>query len=135
MTHSEKHPTESELAEFLGGALPPRERERLIAHMGSCRECLAKVVAADEAVAGYLGETRSAKRGAALTRSINLYLVGSVAAFACSFLEPRYFIQFLVAAVVLALKWIIDSKTTKTLITIHEAWKKSGLKETSKIKE
>jgi hypothetical protein len=64
---------------------------------------------------------------------INLYLIFAVLSFALSFMVPRFFIQLLVATLLLGAKWIIDSKTTKMLVMIHEAWKNGGEREASEV--
>lgn len=130
------HPTESRLADYLGGGLTARERERLTDHIGSCADCLAKVVAAHEAVASECGEGGKHTEGKPESmKKPNFYLIGSIVAFTLSFLMPRHFIQLLVATLVLGMKWIVDSKSTKMLVMIYEAWKKGGEKEASKILE
>ena len=45
------------------------------------------------------------------------------------------FLQLLVATILLGIKWITDSRTTKMLIMIHDAWKRGDEKETSRILE
>ena len=130
------HPHETELADYLAGSLAPREREKITDHIGSCADCLAKVVAAHEAVAAERarGGRRNDGKSASMQRP-NFYLIGAIIAFTLSFIMPRYFIQLLVATLVLGIKWIVDAKSTKMLIMIYEAWKKGGEKETSKILE
>ena len=68
-------------------------------------------------------------------KKINLYLLFAIVCFALSFVTPRYFLQLLAATVVLGAKWIVDSKSMKMLVMIHEAWKKGGDKEASRIIE
>lgn len=126
------HPTESELADFLGGGLSDKDKALMTDHIGSCAECLAKVASAHEAVSLFAGT--STKKGKELSmKHINFYLIGTIVTFILSFSFPKYFLQFLVATILLGMKWIIDSKSTKMLIMIHEAWKKGGEKETAKI--
>jgi hypothetical protein len=129
------HPTESQLADYLGGTLSVRERTALTDHIGSCSACLAKVVAAHEAVSGCAEDRGRAKRKTGFVKKLNFYLIGAIITFGASFILPRYFIQLLVATLILGMKWITDSRTTKMLVMIHEAWKKGGEKEASKILE
>ena len=63
----------------------------------------------------------------------NLWLFGAIAAFLLSFFVPRYFVQFLVATILLGAKWIFESVNARILIMIYEAWQKGGEKEASKI--
>lgn len=123
------HPSASDLAEYLGGTLPPDRRSRVAAHIASCPDCLAAVAAAHEAVsrpAEGSGPRARKRRGWS-----GLYLAGALGAFVLSFLLPRYFVQFLVATVILALKWIIDAKSTRTLIAVHDALKDDARRDTS----
>ena len=66
-------------------------------------------------------------------KKINIYLILAIAAFTLSFITGRYFLQLLVATLLLGAKWITDSKTTKMLVMIHEAWKKGGEHEASEV--
>ena len=59
--------------------------------------------------------------------------MGATLAFLCSFIIPRYFLQFIAAFVILGAKWVVDTKTTKTLIMIQEAWKRGDKDEAGKI--
>lgn len=127
------HPTEIELADFLGGTLPASKRREVEGHIASCDECLVRVISAHEAVeiSGH-----SAKPGKGIfkfMKKINIYLILAIVSFLLSFLTPRYFIQSLVATLILGIKWVVDSKTTKMLIMIHEAWKKGGERDVSRI--
>jgi hypothetical protein len=57
---------------------------------------------------------------------VSLYLIFAAISFLLSFIVPRFFLQFLVATLLLGAKWVADSKSTKMLIMIHEAWKNEG---------
>lgn len=74
------------------------------------------------------------KKGKAnIMKKINIYLVLAVMSFILSFVFPQYFLQFLTATLLLGIKWVADSKSTKMLVMIYEAWKKGGEKEASRI--
>ena len=47
--------------------------------------------------------------------------VATLSAFGFSFIFPRYFIQFLVGALLLGVKWIVDQKAMKTQVLIYKA--------------
>lgn len=127
------HPEDVELADFLGGIMPPEKKRRLEDHIASCDECLTKVVSAYEAVTCFNGTTKPRKGN--IMKSLNIYLALAVIAFVLSFAVPRYFLQFLTATLLLGTKWVVDSKTTKMLITIYEAWKSEGGSGASRILE
>ena len=123
-----KYPGEAELAGYLDGTIRGKEREIIESHLASCDECLNSAVSAYEAV------RLSKKKGKSKSmRKINLYLIFCIISFILSFAMPRYFIQLLVATLLLGIKWVADSKSTKMLITIYEAWKHGGEKEASKV--
>jgi hypothetical protein len=63
----------------------------------------------------------------------NVYLVLALISFAASFALPRFFIQSLVATLLFGMKWIADSRSTKTLVMIHDAWIRGEDKEVSRI--
>ena len=128
------HPPETKIADFLEGSLPPEERAIIEEHMAYCGECLEKAVSAYESVGLFRGNKHDKGRNGFM-KKLNFYLVFAVIAFALSFVMPRYFIQLLVATLLLGIKWITDSKSTKMLVMIYEAWKKGGEKEASRILE
>lgn len=121
------HPTEVELADYLTKRLSGTDREIVENHIAGCNECLESVVSAHESVKGFK------KRKATFMKKLNVYLILAVISFLLSFAVPKYFIQFLVATLLLGIKWIVDAKSTKMLIMIYEAWKKGGEKEASRI--
>lgn len=128
---SVSHPAETELADFLSGALPAGERKRVEEHIASCEECLASIMSADESVEES-GAAYYKNKGKPM-KKISIYLVLAVISFTLSFLAPRYFIQFLVATLLFGIKWIVDAKSTKMLVMIYEAWKNGGEKEASRV--
>ncbi|MDD5496521.1 MAG: zf-HC2 domain-containing protein [Candidatus Omnitrophica bacterium] len=129
------HPTESEIADFLSRSLSVKDRERIETHLASCDECLARVVSAYDSVSEFKKAQSAKKRKDKIMKKFNIYLFVAVICFALSFTTPRYFLQLLVATLILGIKWIVDSKSTKMLIMIYEAWKKGGEKEASRILE
>ena len=132
-TKTRTHPTELELADFLNHTLSTKDRGRIEDHIAICEECLEKAVSAHESVAQFNKIASMKKRKDDIMKKINPYLILAIVSFLVSFTMPRYFIQFLVATLVLGIKWIVDSKTTKMLIMIYEAWKKGGEQEASRI--
>ena len=125
------HPAEAVLADYLSNTLSEAERARVEDHAASCDSCLEAIVSAHDALKVF-GKTKQPKKGN-IMRKLNIYLLLAVVSFAFSFAIPRYFIQFLVATLLLGVKWIADSKSAKMLVMIYEAWKKGGEKEASRI--
>lgn len=126
------HPEDTELSDFLSQTLARQENERIEEHIAGCGECLTKIVSAYEAV-GLSGGKRAKKRKAGLMKKMNWYLALAAISFSLSFIMPKYFIQLLVATMLFGIKWIVDSKSTKMLVMIYEAWKKGGEKEAGRI--
>ena len=127
------HPTEVELSDFLDNSLAGKAKEKVEEHIAGCDECLARIVSAYESVELLKKTGLSKKRKVDFMKKVNLYLILAVIAFSLSFMIRGYFIQLLVATLLLGIKWIVDSKSTKMLIMIYEAWKKGGEKEASRI--
>lgn len=121
------HPTETELADYLDKRLSAEDRERVESHIAGCNDCLSAVVSAYESVKDFK------KRKVNIMKKINVYLVSAIIMFALSFVFQQYFLQFLTATLLLGIKWVADSKSTKMLVMIYEAWKKGGEKEASRI--
>jgi hypothetical protein len=132
-TAAKIHLTEAEIAHFLSGADgSAAQRAAVERHLAGCDECLETAVSAYESVELY-NNTRGGKRKDHSMKKINIYLVFAIMTFALSFLVPRYFAQFLVATLLLGVKWVADSKTTKMLVMIYEAWKDGREKDISRI--
>ncbi|MDP2913630.1 MAG: hypothetical protein Q8N91_06465 [Candidatus Omnitrophota bacterium] len=130
------HPADVELADFLTNSLSAKEAEGLTKHLASCNKCLEKTVSAYESVKLFQKGKSLAKKGKVnFMKKINIYLALAIISFVLSFMIPRHFLQLLVATLVLGIKWIADSKTTKMLIMIYEAWQRGGEKEASRILE
>jgi len=53
-----------------------------------------------------------------------LFLGGTILFFAASFLVPRYFMQFLVAALILGIRWAFESESGRALIMVVDSWRK-----------
>jgi len=134
-TKTGAHLTETEVADYLGNTLPAARRGEIEQHIADCDECLKTVLAAHEAVTQYSQEFDLKGKGTKMVKKLNVYLILAVISFVLSFVTPRYFIQLLVATLLLGIKWIVDAKSTKMLVMIYEAWKKGGEKEASRILE
>ena len=109
-----------ELCGYAEGALSAQERGKIERHLAECYRCL------DILVSIYDGTKKIAKTRRVKLKKEHIFLVVAIIAFALSFIFSRYFLQFLTATIVFGIKWIVDSKSTKTLIMINEAWKRGG---------
>lgn len=127
------HPMETELSDYLGNLLTADNRKKVEDHIACCPECLESVVSAYESVKIFTNSGYDKKGKENFMKKFNIYLILAIISFTFSFITPRYFIQFLVATLILGIKWIVDSKSAKMLVMIYEAWKKGGDKEASRI--
>ncbi|UCD54775.1 MAG: zf-HC2 domain-containing protein [Candidatus Omnitrophota bacterium] len=130
---------ETELNDYLSGMLSPEKKAEIENHLKDCNGCLEKLVFAYGAVEEFNKTKKgphSGGQGVKLMKSMwkkNLWLFGAIIAFILSFFVPRYFIQFLVATILMGAKWIFESINARILIMIYDAWKKGGEKEATKI--
>lgn len=112
-------PSDEELAEYLAGSLPHSSRPAVEEHLASCPKCRSVVSEAYDVL-----QTPSLKAFAAsfaMKLKDNLWLLPSASFLALSFIFKRYFLQFLSASVICAVKWIIDSRATNLLIMINRS--------------
>lgn len=114
-------PSEEILSEYLSGLLSQEDSMDLEKHLVLCNECRSLIAEAYKIV-------KKPGLGSIFVNMLfwfkkNYIFTASLFSLILSFIFPKYFLQFLTASILLGAKWIIDSKTTKTLITIHEAWK------------
>ena len=121
--------TENDISEYLSGKISKDRRNEIENHLNECGSCL------DSLVFAYKTVEEFNKKGEKSMRSskINIWLVGTIIAFIISFVFPRYFVQALVAAILLGAKWIFESVNARILIMIYDAWKKGGEEEATKI--
>lgn len=125
-----KCPDEATLSAYLSGALEGSKSQGIEEHVAACHFCLENIRAA------YLGDklykegklpdsTReliNKAKGIAKLKTHskrlknNLWLLVTILAFGLSFMFPRYFVQFLVAALILGLKWVSESESVRMLI-------------------
>ena len=123
-------PSEAVLAGYLGNSL--KQKEKVETHISECLYCLEQLNLAHQAQKAFSkGNLPSsgqkivdkAKKISSLApakskRKGSIWLVATLIAFILSFLVPRYFLQFLAAAVILGIKWALESDAAKTLIMI-----------------
>jgi len=130
---------ESDLNDYLSGAVSQEKKKEIENHLTDCNGCLEKVVFAYQTVKEFNKTKKSlpaGRQGVKLMGSLwkkNLWLFGAIIAFALSFFVPRYFVQLLVATILMGVKWIFDTLNARILIMIYDAWKKGGEKEATKI--
>lgn len=65
----------------------------------------------------------------------NIWFVFSLTSLIASFFISRYFLQFLILAVIFGLKWVFNKQSTRTLIMIYNAWKRHDRKGNKELEE
>jgi len=122
--------SEELLSEYLAGCLTETVKEHVEKHLCVCSDCRRLVVETYETVS----QDRVRQKWKVMARRVKSigWLIGACIFFVLSFLFPKYFAQFLVACFIMGAKWIVDSKATRLLITIHEAWKRGDKSESDK---
>jgi hypothetical protein len=129
------HPSDIEISDYLSGCLENTRHNYVRDHLAICGDCLGKAVISFESVKEFRSNTSGKNRKAGFMKKINIYLILAIISFMLSFITPKYFLQLLVATLVLGAKWVVDSKTTKLLVTVHEALKRGDDKEAARILE
>ena len=136
----DKCPNDNALADYIAGSAS--NKKDIEKHISGCKACLAKISTALKVSALYKdGKIPQAPRLAIerakemLSKQTklppikhgkykNLWLLATIIAFLISFLFPRYFLQCLVAAILLGIKWIMESENMRTLILVLDSWRR-----------
>ena len=136
-------PAAETLARYVSGALKPDELYNTSSHVKGCKPC-------NELIEGALlysayeknirpgnvpdkvknrakslnpvYKTRMSKIMDYLKR--NIWFMFSLTSLLASFFIPRYFLQFLILAVIFGLKWVFNRGSTRALIMIYNAWRR-----------
>jgi len=125
--------SDAKLNDYLSSELSKDEKKAVEGHLKECNTCLDKMVFAYKTVSEF---NKSGEKGVIKMETLwkkNLWLIGTIIAFTLSFIVPRYFLQLLVAAILMGTKWIFDSVNARILIMIYDAWNKGGKDEASKV--
>ncbi|MBD3379421.1 MAG: hypothetical protein GF408_03050 [Candidatus Omnitrophica bacterium] len=116
--------SEEVLSAYLSGKLAGEERRRAEKHIACCENCrrtmgeaydITKNKTAGEMFFCVLEKLKENKWGL-----ISVFLI------VLSFLFPRYFLQFLSAALLSGVKWVVEARSLKMMIMVREARKNSA---------
>ncbi len=137
-------PADSILADYISDVIPTKSEKEIIAsHVAKCDKCFEKVASCVSAltISDKAGQADTGKRllrrvlsmpkkyprmrfkGGYIKR--NKYFLVAGLFFLLSFIFKPFFLQFLVAALLFGVKWVMDTGSTKALIMIYETWKHS----------
>ncbi len=132
-------PSEAKLNAYLEGSIVKAESEKITQHISQCLFCLDSIEQADRQDMSIRegGPSReTVRRAVAIAKKQHLgnhyqrlkkhlWLIGAIAGFGLSFVFSRYFLQFLILALILGIKWAIATTTnTKSMIMIYDFWHK-----------
>lgn len=117
-------PTEELLSEYLAGTVSGEERELVEKHLASCDKC--RMLLAEAHAVLETPDLHEIFFNLKKWLRKNTWLVIATSSLTASFFFREHFLQLLTVSILSGVKWIIDSKTTKMLITVYEAWKKSS---------
>ena len=116
------------LSSYLDERLSGTERTRIETHISGCRRCLDLLLVAYEArgmsqKCPLLLKDKIKKRLGLKERKKRpevRWLFGALFLFALSFIFKRFFLQFLMAAVVLGFKWVMEGEGAKRVVMIFK---------------
>jgi len=139
-------PNELILLEYLAGTLDEGRRQTIEQHIAGCGFCLSQLDIAIQSQSmnkqgdlepvsqELINKTESLlgigkdKTGRAINKTKimkrRFFLIGAVAFFVLSFLIPKYFIQFLVATLILGIRWAFESEGGRTLVMVLDSWRR-----------
>lgn len=138
--------SEQVLWDYLTSGLDEQRCQEVEHHIAACGFCLSQLSIAYEAQrfnkqkgvksvsSGLLAKTKAAlgitkqDEGAMSNRGKKtkrrLFLAATVIFFILSFIIPRYFLQFLVASLILGIRWSFESESGHTMIMILDSWRR-----------
>ncbi len=148
-------PSLENLVRYASGKLEPKERYYIDGHVKSCKFCneLIEGVLLYSAYEKHIKLETVPDRVKNRAKSLNpdykvkenkimkhfkknIWFVLSILSLAVSFFASRYFMQFIILAVIFGLKWVFSSGSTRALIMVYNAWKrhdKEGSEELERI--
>jgi len=114
-------PNEETLSEYISGTLSAEKRLMIEKHLAFCQSCRTILAETHDITRRSAGE-KIITRFSSRKREV-LWLTACLIMFTASFVFSKFFLQFLTVSFLLGIKWILDSKTTKTLIMINKTLK------------
>lgn len=121
-------PNEKILSSYLDEVLSETERNNVETHISECNHCL------DVLLVAYDAGSKSRKCPALLKEKIRRrlgfkekkkhpelkWLFGALFLFMLSFVVKKFFLQFLLASVILGFKWVMEGEGAKRVIMIFK---------------
>ena len=138
-------PDEAILVEYLQGQLDKEKNKSIEYHIAGCGFCLSQLNLVFQSrqmieegrlepvpqqlinkTKSRLGISESGKNMKNNKKKIvkkQLFLLGAIVFFILSFIFPKYFFQFLVATLILGVRWAFESESGRTLIMVLDSWR------------
>lgn len=110
--------SEKELSYYLDERFSEKERNKIEEHIAGCRHCLDLLLIAYDAGKAKKKWPRIKKGHGALK-----WLLGSITSIAFSFVFRKFFLQFLITAVIVGFKWVMESEGARKTIMIFKGIK------------
>ncbi len=114
-------PSELELSYYLEGRLSKEKRSSIESHLSNCPYCLELLVVAKDV---------TARANKSYIKAIKIlkhkWLIAAAISFILSFFFPRYFLQFLVATLILGGKWVFEGQNVRSLVMIFKSLRERG---------
>ncbi len=129
------------LMDYLEKKVSVQERQDIEKHIADCSFCLSQLsLAAEAKKAGWKKEkvsSRLVEQAKTLVKNNdndqkpkkrrikkNFFFAGAIIFFIASFLLPKYFMQCLVGALILGMRWAFESEGGRTLIMVLDSWRR-----------
>lgn len=136
-------PDNQTLLAYIRNNLDKEKRKTIEKHLANCNYCLSQISIAQEALDKFgrkgfervpkniinktkhsLGiDKKQTKFGRKSIKRL-FFLIATIIFFILSFLIPKYFLQFLIGALILGIRWSFESENGKTLIMVLDSWRK-----------
>ncbi len=124
---------ERQLSSYLDERLTEIERKRIEQHISVCNQCLDLLVVAFESSCASQKKCPSILKDK-VRKKLGIkekkkhpglkWLLGAVFAFALSFVFKQYFVQFLVATLILGFKWVMEGEGARRVVMIFKGMNK-----------
>ena len=126
-------PSELELNDYLENRLSQQRENLVLEHIADCPHCLSLLELSQEATKEKVKDRPTPEMIMRVKKIVRQksakaifnykWPILAAVSFTLSFIWGRYFLQFLILAIIFSVKWIFDSGSTRTLIMIYEAWR------------
>lgn len=106
--------SDRELADYIEARLSREKKDRIETHLAKCFFCQNLLITTKEILDKHAVKSRFWKD----IIFKNKWLILGLVSFTLSFIVPRYFLQLLLAAFLLGLKWVFSGEGTRNLVMV-----------------